>query len=97
MTTTIRATACASLAIAAAALAAGSAFAHDVDGEATVDGIGRQAKRAAIAAAIADWKHEVKDEYGYHARWKTAVGKTYECEVERGSKTECEVEATPTR
>lgn len=82
-----------SLAAASAAQARGL---EDVEGEGTAAGVGPAAERMAIKYAINDWKREVQEEYGFWPRWKTAVGKRYRCDAER-TKTECEVEATPTR
>lgn len=76
-----------------------SAFAdHRSDkesGEAEVLGVGPEARDAAISAAIADWKREVHEETGRIPRWRYATEKRIECEIERGRKTECEVEARP--
>ncbi|MDQ8700281.1 hypothetical protein [Hyphomicrobium sp. LHD-15] len=76
-----------------------SAFAgHRADregGEAEVAGIGPVARDAAVSAAIADWKREVREETGRTPLWRTATEKRIACETERGRKTECEVEARP--
>ena len=96
MSTTLRA-GFAALALAGLALPGPAAAAHDIEGEATVAGVGPEARREAVAAAIADWKREVYAHYGYHARWKTAARKDIDCETHRSGTTECEVEAIPTR
>jgi len=79
--------------------AATSAFAgHRADresGEAEVVGIGPEARKAAISAAIADWKREVREETGRTPRWRTATEKKIRCEIEGRRRTECEVRARP--
>jgi hypothetical protein len=96
MSTTLRA-GFAVLALAGLALSGTAAVAHDIDGEATVAGVGPVAHREAVSAAIADWKREVYAHYGYYARWKTAAKKDIDCDTHRNGTTECEVEAIPTR
>lgn len=96
MSTTLRA-GFAALALAGLALSGTAAAAHDIDGEATVAGVGPEARREAVSAAIADWKREVYAHYGYYARWKTAARKDVDCDTHRNGTTECEVEAVPTR
>ncbi len=80
----------AALALTAAMSTGALAHDRDFDGEAEAS-----TKREAIAAAIADWKHEVYEETGHWVRWKTATHKKIECESERDGDVECEVEAVP--
>ena len=80
-------------AVAMTAVSASGAFAHDhddFDGEAEAS-----TRKAAVAAAITDWKKEVHEETGHWVRWKTATHKSIECETERDGEVECEVEAVP--
>jgi hypothetical protein len=63
-------------------------------GEAEVAGVGPEARDAAVSAAIADWKREVREETGHTPRWRTATEKKVTCDIERRS-TECEVAARP--
>lgn len=68
---------------------------HKEDGEAKVLGVGPEARKAAIAAAIADWKREVREDTGRTPLWRTATEKEIKCKTKRASKTKCEVEARP--
>lgn len=64
-------------------------------GEAEVVGVGPAARDAALSAAIADWKKEVREETGRTPLWRTATEKKVKCEIEGRRKTECEVKARP--
>lgn len=79
--------------------AATSAFAgHRADresGEAEVVGVGPAACKAAVSAAIADWKREVREETGRTPPWRTATEKKIRCEIKGRRKTECAVKARP--
>ena len=68
----------------------------DKEGDARVPGVGPDAARDATRAAIADWKVEVLERCGVHARWATAQDREIRCKEKRGEVTKCEVEATPT-
>ena len=83
------------LAVTAATAAVAGHRADRESGQAEVMGVGPAARDAAISAAIADWKREVREETGRTPRWRTATEKKIECEIERGRKTECEVKARP--
>ena len=67
----------------------------DKEGEARVPGVGPDAMYAATRDAIGDWKREVLERCGVHARWATAQDREIRCKVKRGDITKCEVEATP--
>ena len=68
----------------------------DKDGKARVPGVGPEATRAAIHAAIADWKREVLEDCGVYVRWSTSHDREIRCKVKRDDVTKCKVEATPT-